>query len=101
MMIRLAAAILLAGGVFSQPVMPTGPRLIEIDPSKPREVVAKLDGQSITAEEFQQLYVAMDAKAKEATKNDARATSAGSAAWALKPKSAASTNSTRLSSSWR
>jgi peptidyl-prolyl cis-trans isomerase C len=72
MMIRLAAAILLAGGVFSQPVMPTGPRLIEIDPSKPREVVAKLDGQSITAEEFQQLYVAMDAKAKEAAKNDAR-----------------------------
>ena len=52
--------------------MPTGPRLIEIDPAKPREVVAKLDGQPVTAEEFQQLYVAMDAKAKEDTRNDAR-----------------------------
>ncbi len=71
MKIRLAAAFLIAGGVFSQPVLPREDRQIEIDPSRPREVVATLDGKDITAEEFQQLIVAMDPKAKEVARNSA------------------------------
>lgn len=71
-MIRLAAAIFLASGAFSQPTLPPSSRQIQIDPAKPREVVATLDGVPVTAEEFQQLIVAMDPKAKEATRNDAR-----------------------------
>ncbi|MFN0106227.1 MAG: peptidylprolyl isomerase [Bryobacteraceae bacterium] len=72
MKIRFAAAILCAGGLFSQPVRPPDGRQIEIDPSRPREVVATLDGKDITAEEFQQLIVAMDPKAKEAAQNNAQ-----------------------------
>ncbi|MSV31900.1 MAG: hypothetical protein EXQ57_05205 [Bryobacterales bacterium] len=71
MKIRLAAAFLIVGGVFSQPIRPQESRQIEIDPSRPREVVATLDGQDITAEEFQQLIIAMDPKAKEAARNSA------------------------------
>ncbi|MBL8239916.1 MAG: peptidylprolyl isomerase [Bryobacterales bacterium] len=71
MMIRLIAAILLAEGLFSQPTRIQDGRQIEIDPSRPREIVAKLDGQDITAEEFQQLIIAMDPKAKEAARNNA------------------------------
>jgi peptidyl-prolyl cis-trans isomerase C len=71
MKIRLAAAFLLAGGIFSQPIKIQEDRQIEIDPSRPREVVATLDGKDITAEEFQHLIVAMDPKAKEAAGNSA------------------------------
>jgi len=71
MKIRLAAAFLFACGVNSQPVRPPDERQIQIDPSRPREVVATLDGQNITAEEFQQLIIAMDPKAKEGTRSSA------------------------------
>ncbi len=71
MMIRLAAAIFIAAAASAQPVRPPDTRQIEIDPSRPREVVANLDGKDITAEEFQQLIVAMDPKTKEAAKNNA------------------------------
>src|SRR5205809_169776 len=71
MQIRAVAAFLLAGAAFSQPITAQASRMIEIDPAKPREVVATLDGQQVTAEEFQQLIVAMDPKAKEAARNDA------------------------------
>ena len=71
MTIRFAAAILLASTAFSQPTLPKQGRMIEIDPAKPRETVATLDGKPVTAEEFQQLIVAMDPKAKEAARNDA------------------------------
>jgi len=71
MKIRLVAVFLIAGGVFSQPIKPQEVRQIEIDPSRPREVVATLDGKDITAEEFQQLIVALDQKAKEAARNSA------------------------------
>ncbi|MBI2688318.1 MAG: peptidylprolyl isomerase [Acidobacteria bacterium] len=71
MKIRAVAAFLLAGGVFFQPIRAQVTRTIEIDPAKPREIVATLDGTPVTAEEFQQLIVAMDPKVKEATRNDA------------------------------
>ena len=41
------------------------------DKIRPREVVATLDGKNITAEEFQQLIVAMDPKAREVARNSA------------------------------
>jgi parvulin-like peptidyl-prolyl isomerase len=68
---RFAAAFLLASGLFAQPLQPKEERQIQIDPSRPREVVATLDGKNITAEEFQQLIAAMDPKAKEVAKNSA------------------------------
>jgi peptidyl-prolyl cis-trans isomerase C len=71
MTIRIAVAALLAGGVFSQPTLPPSARTIEIDPSKPTEVVATLDGKDVTAQEFQQLVVAMDPKARDAVRNNA------------------------------
>jgi parvulin-like peptidyl-prolyl isomerase len=71
MRIRLAAAFLLVSGIFAQPIQPKEERQIQIDPSRPREVVATLDGKDITAEEFQQLIVAMDPKAKEVARNSA------------------------------
>ena len=71
MTIRFAAAILLASTAFSQPTLPRPGRMIELDPAKPRDVVATVDGKPVTAEEFQQLIVAMDPKAKEAARNDA------------------------------
>lgn len=61
----------MVGVAQSQPVMPPEGRQIQIDPSRPREVVAKLDGQDVTAEEFQQLIIALDPKAKEAARNNA------------------------------
>ena len=71
MRIRLAAAFLLASGIFAQPLQPKEERQIQLDPSRPREVVATLDGKNITAEEFQQLIIAMDPKAKEVARNSA------------------------------
>jgi len=71
MRFRFAAAFLLANGIFAQPLQPKEERQIQIDPSRPREVVATLDGKDITAEEFQYLIVAMDPKAKEVAKNSA------------------------------
>lgn len=60
---------MLAGGVFAQ--QPPSGRTIELDPARPKEVVAMVDGVSITAEEFQQLTVALDPKTREATRNNA------------------------------
>ena len=68
---QLIAAIVLTCAAFSQPVRPPDARQIELDPARPREVVATLDGKDITAEEFQQLIIAMDPKAKEAARNSA------------------------------
>jgi len=67
----VAISALLAGGVFAQPVAPPVGRTIELDPARPKEVVAVVDGVSITAEEFQQLTVALDPKTREATRNNA------------------------------
>lgn len=71
MKLRVIFAIILAGSAFSQPVATQEVRQISIDPGRPREVVATLDGKPITAEEFQYLVVAMDPKAKEAARNSA------------------------------
>ncbi len=69
--IRFTVALLFCCGVFSQPVRMPDARTIELDPGRPKEVVAKLDGADVTAEEFQHLIVAMDPKAKDAAKNSA------------------------------
>lgn len=71
MMFRVVAPLLAVFAVYSQPVIQPDVRQVQIDPAKPREVVATLDGQPVTAEEFQQLIVAMDPKAKEAARNNA------------------------------
>jgi peptidyl-prolyl cis-trans isomerase C len=71
MNLRWIAALLVAGGVYAQPVAPRDVRQIQIDPGNPGQIVAKLDGQDITAAEFQHLVVAMDQKAKEAARNNA------------------------------
>jgi parvulin-like peptidyl-prolyl isomerase len=71
MMIRFAPALLAAVSLFAQPVVQRESRRLELDPSRPEEVVATMDGKPVTGEEFQHLVVAMDAKAREAARNDA------------------------------
>jgi peptidyl-prolyl cis-trans isomerase C len=61
---NLVTAGLLAAVAFAQAGKP-----IEIDPSKPQEVIATVDGQPITAGEYQELLMGLDAKMREATKN--------------------------------
>lgn len=71
MTFRVMAGFLLAASVFSQPIKVPEVRQIAIDPSKPKEIVATLDGKPVTAEEFQLLVVAIDPKVKEAARNNA------------------------------
>jgi peptidyl-prolyl cis-trans isomerase C len=69
--IRYLVALLFCCGAFSQPVRTPEGRIMELDPARPEEVVARLDGTSVSAGEFQYLIVAMDPKVKEATRNSA------------------------------
>lgn len=67
---RIFAALLLTTGAFGQPLRTPATGPIEIDPTKPKEVVARLDGKDVTAEEFQQIVVSLDTKTREATANN-------------------------------
>lgn len=72
MKIRLAAAILAATSAFSQPTLPAPPQPLTLDPTRPQDVVATVDGRPVTGEEYQFLAVSIDPKTKEAARNDAR-----------------------------
>lgn len=60
----IVAASALALAAWAQAGKP-----IVLDPSKPEEVVATLDGKPVTAAEYQELLVSLDAKMRETTKN--------------------------------
>jgi len=72
MKIRLAAALLAVANAFSQPTAPGPPRSIEIDPNRPQDVVATVDGKPVTAEEYQHLILAVDPKLRDGARNDGR-----------------------------
>jgi len=62
---RLLAALVFAAACGAQ-----GARRLEIDPAKPNEVIATLNGAPVTAAEYQELLVAMDPKMRESVMND-------------------------------
>lgn len=65
----LVAAGLLAVSAWAQSGKP-----IEIDPAKPLEVIATVDGKPVTATEYQELLIAFDAKMRETIKNSGEET---------------------------
>lgn len=74
MILRLFSVGILALAAFGQslvtPNTAPAPQLLDLDPSKPEAVIAKLDGKPITAAEYQEFIVSLDPKAQEAARNN-------------------------------
>ena len=64
-----AAYALLVTAAWAQAGKP-----IEIDPSKPQEVIATVDGNPVTSAEYQEMLIAFDAKMRETIKNSGEET---------------------------
>jgi parvulin-like peptidyl-prolyl isomerase len=70
MIFRQFLAALFAAAALAQAPPPPAAQILNLDPEKPDQVVARLDGQPVTAADYQEFILALDPKAREAARNN-------------------------------